>query len=308
MIWEFYYPDDFDSTSTDTTASTPPSFCNSEGEGEGEDAQSRPRDKITFIDETACFLSDLSTYSHTDRRPRRSASLSRVSEPSVHDEDLPESESSPSSKGGASYEPHFPPVVIPLPKKCKRLEPRLIMSSASSDSFHKTIHQPTLPENERILIKTERQEISCRHTTSEFIYRREVPLRARGRNVPSTSFDDETLASSQTLPSIPFGIVAPKAQLSDSSRRYICTFEGCGKRFIRGQHLKRHVKGVHLRERRTNFIFTLSFDARPSHLRSTAYRCPYDGCKQTFTRKDNLKQHILVCYSRPRPGIKTEKI
>ncbi|KAK0504610.1 hypothetical protein EDD18DRAFT_1061714 [Armillaria luteobubalina] len=90
------------------------------------------------------------------------------------------------------------------------------------------------------------------------------------------------------MPSIPFGVRASKTQLAGSSRRYICTFEGCGKCFIRGEHLKRHVKGVHLCER--------------------PFRCPHGGCRKAFTRGDNLKQHILVCYKRPVPGITIEEM
>ncbi|KAK0461109.1 uncharacterized protein EV420DRAFT_1530324 [Desarmillaria tabescens] len=429
MIWEFSYPDDFGSTGTDTSASTPSSYCDSEDEGE---VTHLPRHKNTFIDETSRFLSNKYTYSRPDRRRHRSSLLTQDSEHNGRGEDLMNSESSPSSDGGSSYEPHSPSASPPaqrlLPKKRKRratvsagfsanFEPnsktaskcatdspgpksngrdkrerRATVSSqflypqtsgstsvssistrpimpprglvhwkypdspeertskrshlephptkghsrenlafaerpprspalrskrvalTSSDLRSDPTHQPFL-HNERIHIKTEPQEISLsslmsrnRSATiaSEFhVYPGEIPLQTRGRNVPSTSFDDETLASSETMPSIPFGVRASKTRLADSSRRYICTFEGCGKCFVRGEHLKRHVKGVHLCERRK--IFTFSYDVCPSHLR-VAFRCPHDGCKKAFTRGDNLKQHILVCYSRPGPSIKIEEM
>ncbi|KAK0241629.1 hypothetical protein EDD85DRAFT_819792 [Armillaria nabsnona] len=433
MIWEFSYPDDFSSTGTDTTASTPSSFCDSEEESE---VTQLPRHKNTFIDETSRFYSEKATYSHTDRRRRRPSLPD--SEHYGHDEDLMDSEPSPSSEGGSSYEPHSPSASPPAQKllskkgkrratvsvgfsansepksktvskratdspgptsngrdkrkrratvapqffyplsssstsassssahpiapprglvhwkypdspqeqlnKRSRLEPRLRstnghsreylsftenplpspalrskrvapMSSTLSDYHDKTTHRPSL-HNERMPIKTEPQEISlsCLMTrnhsaivASDFqVYPGEIPLQTRGRNVPSTSFDDETLASSETMLSIPFGVRASKTQLAGSSRRYICTFEGCGKCFIRGEHLKRHVKGVHLCERRK--ILTLSYDVYPSHLRCAAFRCPHGGCRKAFTRGDNLKQHILVCYKRPVTGIKIEEM
>ncbi|KAK0226079.1 hypothetical protein IW262DRAFT_1540426 [Armillaria fumosa] len=434
MIWEFSYPDDFGSTGTDTTASTPSSFCDSEEESE---VTHLPRHKNTFIDETPRFYSNKSTYSHTDGHRRRPSLPD--SEYYGHDDDLMDSEPSPSSEGGSSYEPYSPSASPParklMPKKGKRratvssgfsancepksktlskratdspaptsngrdkrkrratitvtpqffyplsssstsassssahpitpprglvqwkypdspeerlnkrnrLEPRLKstnghsreylsftgiplpspalrskrvspMSSVLSDYHDKTTHRPSL-NNEKVPIKTEPQEISLSRlmsrnhsatVASDFnVYPGEIPLQTRGRNVPSTSFDDETLASSETMPSIPFGVRASKTQLAGSSRRYICTFEGCGKCFVRGEHLKRHVKGIHLCERRK--ILTLSYDVYPSRLRS-AFRCPHGGCRKAFTRGDNLKQHILVCYKRPVPGIKIEEM
>ncbi|KAG7443500.1 uncharacterized protein BT62DRAFT_903333, partial [Guyanagaster necrorhizus] len=56
------------------------------------------------------------------------------------------------------------------------------------------------------------------------------------------------------------------------AEQYICTYEGCGKCFIRCTHLKRHVKSLHL-------------DEKPP-------KCPHEDCKKSFGRKDNLKKHM----------------
>ncbi|KAG7442688.1 uncharacterized protein BT62DRAFT_905096 [Guyanagaster necrorhizus] len=64
-----------------------------------------------------------------------------------------------------------------------------------------------------------------------------------------------------------------------AERPYICTEEGCGKNFQRGEHLKRHVNSVHLKYRR--------------------YECPHEGCTSTFSRKDNMKQHGRVSHGLP---------
>lgn len=36
------------------------------------------------------------------------------------------------------------------------------------------------------------------------------------------------------------------------TRLYICTVDGCGKCFHRGEHLKRHIRSIHTHEKRTN--------------------------------------------------------
>ncbi|KAJ7603531.1 hypothetical protein DFH06DRAFT_1022153 [Mycena polygramma] len=58
------------------------------------------------------------------------------------------------------------------------------------------------------------------------------------------------------------------------NRPFICGVKGCGKGFVRGEHLKRHVRGIHTWEK--------------------PYECLYDGCGKTFSRRDNLAQHSRV--------------
>ncbi|KAF9038273.1 hypothetical protein BDZ89DRAFT_945872, partial [Hymenopellis radicata] len=101
--------------------------------------------------------------------------------------------------------------------------------------------------------------------------------KSRGRKVPVTqefgAVEGSDSAQVTTLPSIPYGIKKAGAP-QKNKRRYVCTFEGCGKCFVRGEHLKRHVKSLHLCEK--------------------PHECTFPGCTKSFSRKDNLKQHINI--------------
>ncbi|KAG6865576.1 hypothetical protein C0991_001335 [Blastosporella zonata] len=57
-------------------------------------------------------------------------------------------------------------------------------------------------------------------------------------------------------------------------RSFVCTVEGCGKCFIRGEHLKRHVRSIHTNDK--------------------PHACPYPGCGKSFSRRDNLGQHVRL--------------
>jgi hypothetical protein len=56
------------------------------------------------------------------------------------------------------------------------------------------------------------------------------------------------------------------------SRPFVCTVEGCGKAYIRAEHLKRHVRSIHTNDK--------------------PYECPHPGCGREFSRYDNLCQHF----------------
>ncbi|KAJ7065507.1 hypothetical protein C8F01DRAFT_982779 [Mycena amicta] len=57
-------------------------------------------------------------------------------------------------------------------------------------------------------------------------------------------------------------------------RPFVCPVDGCGKRFVRGEHLKRHVRSIHTHEK--------------------PHACPYEGCGKSFNRRDNLAQHSRI--------------
>ncbi|KAF8185956.1 hypothetical protein BJ912DRAFT_852554 [Pholiota molesta] len=58
------------------------------------------------------------------------------------------------------------------------------------------------------------------------------------------------------------------------SRSYVCVVPGCGKCFVRGEHLKRHVRSIHTHDK--------------------PHPCPFEGCDKSFSRRDNLGQHVRI--------------
>ncbi|ESK92400.1 hypothetical protein Moror_4577 [Moniliophthora roreri MCA 2997] len=57
-------------------------------------------------------------------------------------------------------------------------------------------------------------------------------------------------------------------------RAYVCSVEGCGKCFHRGEHLKRHIRSIHTYEK--------------------PFKCTFPDCEKYFNRHDNLLQHVKV--------------
>ncbi|KAF9554132.1 hypothetical protein CPC08DRAFT_197664 [Agrocybe pediades] len=57
-------------------------------------------------------------------------------------------------------------------------------------------------------------------------------------------------------------------------RLYVCTVDGCGKCFHRGEHLKRHIRSIHTHEK--------------------PFKCTFPLCQKYFNRHDNLLQHLKV--------------
>ncbi|KAJ1302765.1 hypothetical protein OPQ81_003074 [Rhizoctonia solani] len=66
-----------------------------------------------------------------------------------------------------------------------------------------------------------------------------------------------------------------------------CPHAPCGKTFRRGEHLRRHIKGIHLAER--------------------PHACPHPGCGKTFSRHDNLMQHAKR-HARPVDSRKRKRV
>ncbi|TFK42156.1 hypothetical protein BDQ12DRAFT_677722 [Crucibulum laeve] len=60
----------------------------------------------------------------------------------------------------------------------------------------------------------------------------------------------------------------------EETRLYVCTVEGCGKCFNRGEHLKRHIRSIHTYEK--------------------PFQCTHLLCDKHFNRHDNLLQHLKV--------------
>ncbi|KDQ15576.1 hypothetical protein BOTBODRAFT_108145 [Botryobasidium botryosum FD-172 SS1] len=61
---------------------------------------------------------------------------------------------------------------------------------------------------------------------------------------------------------------------AQKDRTFVCEVDGCFKCFQRNEHLKRHIRSVHM-------------DEKPN-------LCPHPGCDKSFSRRDNLLQHYKV--------------
>jgi len=44
-------------------------------------------------------------------------------------------------------------------------------------------------------------------------------------------------------------------------RPFVCTIEGCGKAYIRAEHLKRHVRSIHANDKRESFCSGIQSDS-----------------------------------------------
>jgi len=53
-----------------------------------------------------------------------------------------------------------------------------------------------------------------------------------------------------------------------------CTVASCGKCFLRGEHLKRHVRSIHTHDK--------------------PFKCTVPLCGKSFSRRDNLVQHLKI--------------
>lgn len=76
-------------------------------------------------------------------------------------------------------------------------------------------------------------------------------------------------------------------------KQFLCEYDDCGKLFKRSEHLKRHVKSIHTKEKRKLTKLTI-VQRNILILKSIAYSCPYKECGKNFARTDNLSQHIRI--------------
>ncbi|KAF8549867.1 hypothetical protein OG21DRAFT_1514692 [Imleria badia] len=103
--------------------------------------------------------------------------------------------------------------------------------------------------------------------------------KSRGRKVPTT-FNGEPIYA------------ASRDKTKKGVRTYTCHADGCGKCFVRGEHLKRHI-------RLDVFSFLCFFvlpRRSPAHLSFLfeAWMCTYENCTRAFSRRDNLNQHLRI--------------
>ncbi|KAJ7088882.1 hypothetical protein B0H15DRAFT_780496 [Mycena belliarum] len=104
-----------------------------------------------------------------------------------------------------------------------------------------------------------------------------------GPNPPAPYADSVRRASGGPLPlPVPVpnlikksrGRAVPADTTSGPPRTFVCGVAGCEKGFVRGEHLKRHVRSIHTYEK--------------------PHKCPFEGCDKAFSRRDNLAQHARM--------------
>ncbi|ORX62704.1 hypothetical protein DM01DRAFT_147122 [Hesseltinella vesiculosa] len=78
-----------------------------------------------------------------------------------------------------------------------------------------------------------------------------------------------------------------------SAKLFLCTESDCDKVFKRSEHLKRHIRSIHTKEKRKPFTVLSAHDS-PFCPFCLAYECPYQSCCKRFSRSDNLNQHIRI--------------
>jgi hypothetical protein len=81
--------------------------------------------------------------------------------------------------------------------------------------------------------------------------------KSRGRRVPTITDSD-----------------GPRSGGITKSRTFRCNVSGCGKCFLRGEHLKRHVRSIHTYDK--------------------PFKCTIPSCGKHFSRRDNLVQHLKI--------------
>ncbi|KAH8798561.1 hypothetical protein DL96DRAFT_1477374 [Flagelloscypha sp. PMI_526] len=102
--------------------------------------------------------------------------------------------------------------------------------------------------------------------------RKIVGKSSRGRKVPTLQqhIAESTVGGSGVVG----GRKVKVAKTNGGKRNFVCNIDGCGKCFLRSEHLKRHVRSLHSLEK--------------------PHMCPHDGCGKSFSRRDNLAQHCRV--------------
>ncbi|TPX65782.1 hypothetical protein SpCBS45565_g04942 [Spizellomyces sp. 'palustris'] len=64
-----------------------------------------------------------------------------------------------------------------------------------------------------------------------------------------------------------------RSKEGEEKRNYVCTFDSCGRKFKRYEHLRRHMR---------------------CHTGEKPYVCPIENCAKGFSRSDNLSQHMKI--------------
>jgi hypothetical protein len=73
---------------------------------------------------------------------------------------------------------------------------------------------------------------------------------------------------------------------------HCCPAENCGAAFKRSEHLKRHYRAVHVGAKREFHLIRWTLGTRTDDVTYAAFPCDWISCGKSFSRKDNLQQHV----------------
>ncbi|GAW04061.1 Zinc finger protein MSN4 [Lentinula edodes] len=103
---------------------------------------------------------------------------------------------------------------------------------------------------------------------------RRVPVRVVTTNGVEVIQDPPPVSSTSSTTTPGTGNGNTDSANPKGKRSYVCSVEGCGKCFHRGEHLKRHIRSIHTHDK--------------------PFKCTYPECDKNFNRHDNLLQHLKV--------------
>ncbi|KIJ54363.1 hypothetical protein M422DRAFT_147972, partial [Sphaerobolus stellatus SS14] len=92
-----------------------------------------------------------------------------------------------------------------------------------------------------------------------------ITRKSRGRRVPNVYQIYGSFAKAAA-------VIAAGGSKAPNARNAVCFIPGCGGCFLRNEHLKRHLISIHSQDK--------------------PWYCPYENCKKSFNRQDNLAQHM----------------
>ena len=111
------------------------------------------------------------------------------------------------------------------PKKSKQISPVLTGAESAGSTPIEEDTTSSSPSSLPILLRSQPATLPTPVPN--------LTKKSRGRRVPTVELREQTNEDSSSI-----------------HRAHVCTVQGCGKAFHRGEHLKRHIRSIHTHEKR----------------------------------------------------------